>query len=121
MCLFIIDPEHQFVDEQSFPIVSVFFGHRVVLPCAVTDPAINVTLQKDIGSEDLTRFEGVTFDPIEGFIVEYPYYIFSGIFHCIAEGFNDTKDRKQLYLKYQGRASPIFLEPQVLVFPLNCT
>ncbi|XP_070197550.1 vascular endothelial growth factor receptor 1-like [Littorina saxatilis] len=116
--VFVSDTENMFLKEAPFDIifVTVFYGHRVVLPCAVSDPAFNVTLHSMIGHKDFTNTDGVTFDPMQGFIVESPYYIFSGTFGCYAkgnatDGSQATEDLK-LVLKYHD--TELLPPPQLL-------
>ena len=104
-----------FIKEAEFGIhfVSVFYGHRVVLPCAVSDPAFNVTLFT-LSYQDFTNRDGVTFDPIQGFIVASPYFVFSGTFNCFAHA-NGTDgeivtEKKTLALKYFGQYSQVFFQ-----------
>ena len=109
------DIENMFIKEAEFGIhfVSVFYGHRVVLPCAVSDPAFNVTLFT-LSYQDFTNRDGVTFDPIQGFIVASPYFVFSGTFNCFAHA-NGTDgeivtEKKTLALKYFGQYSQVFFQ-----------
>ena len=117
-CCCFSDIENMFIKEAEFGIhfVSVFYGHRVVLPCAVSDPAFNVTLFT-LSYQDFTNRDGVTFDPIQGFIVASPYFVFSGTFNCFAHA-NGTDgeivtEKKTLALKYFGQYSQVFLTNKI--------
>ncbi|KAK7496610.1 hypothetical protein BaRGS_00012262 [Batillaria attramentaria] len=104
--VFVSDPDNMFILEVKFLflIVSVNYGHEVVIPCAVSDPMFNVTLIKNIGQEDFTNKEGVTFDPVQGFVVASPYYTFAGEFKCFAYGNSSdgpAEDELPLILRFR--------------------
>lgn len=109
------DVENMFIKEADFGFhfISVFYGHGVVLPCAVSDPSFNVTLLTH-SYQDFTNRDGVTFDPIQGFFVASPYYVFSGTFKCFARTNGTDGDviteEKTLVLKYFGQYSQIFCD-----------
>lgn len=131
--IFVSDPDYKFIRESPFAVlfVSVLFGRRVVLPCAVSDPTFNVSLIRTIGEEDFTNKEGVEFDPVQGFVVNTPYYIFSGNFKCLAQdNTTDVPDELSLFLHFTDNGfipTPVLLvtppEYRVMVgetFSLTC-
>ena len=89
-----------------YHVVFVYYGHRAVIPCAVSDPSFNVTLVHAASLQDFNRKDGVTFDPMEGFIVASPYYVWGGTFTCKARAFladgSVWEEESRVVLKYQG-------------------
>ncbi|KAK7478684.1 hypothetical protein BaRGS_00030069, partial [Batillaria attramentaria] len=116
--VFVSDPDHMFIREGSsmypgtnFHLVVIYYGQEAVIPCAVSDPDFNVTLIRTIGQQDFTDEEGVTFDPVYGFVVASPYYVFSGSFKCFAKGTTEdglAEEELTAYLMFRGKEMQFF-------------
>lgn len=105
----ITDAENMFVKVRKdipsniFPIpVAVYLKQHTVLPCIVSDPSFHVTLERNIGPEDVTNYKNVLFNPIEGFILLAPDYSFSGDFKCKARSTHNETEEVYLRLNYKG-------------------
>ncbi|KAL8622266.1 hypothetical protein ACOMHN_043789 [Nucella lapillus] len=117
--VFVSDEDNMFIKESALKIffVSVMYGHRVAFPCAVSDPSFNVTLFSAIGHQDFTNKDGVTYDPVQGFIVASPYYVYAGTFKCLAkteasDGSGEITEELKLVLKFKD--TEILPPPQLI-------
>ncbi|KAL8559545.1 hypothetical protein ACOMHN_018708 [Nucella lapillus] len=99
--VFVSDLRHMFIREAQFGVlvVPLYYGHQATIPCAVSNPTFNVTLSHSFTLEDFTNRKDLVFDPIEGFIVAFPYYVYQGTFICKAE-INDTSVSTKLVLMF---------------------
>lgn len=85
-----IFPDRSLYDFPGYPnMMTLFQGHRAVIPCWTSTPYVTVKLSKDswdprdqkpLGPED-----GVTWDPKLGFIIENPSNKFDGMHKCETE------------------------------------
>nr|UZQ18767.1 vascular endothelial growth factor [Doryteuthis pealeii] len=96
------DPNHLFTQEHSFAVATNF--RKFIFQCPVTNPLVNVTLYK--GSK-LFEFEGLSYDPQQGFIIPVPTVKVSGNFKCIGKLDNESQE-VNIYIRYKNKAENAF-------------